>query len=251
MHQNTTECTDRLALPAADAAKLLGISRAHLLKLHSAGQLPGPVRLARSARGSRDNLLAWFAAGAPPRWCGWDKGQGARASDVVAVEDWVVAGQAGLPGVSHGGGRDKISTAKIVGCAVARGLCDAGAAMPENACMTMPRTAMEPSDIGRARLDGASAGHAPLRGQYSGNIYPLAGAQTSMPTQLGLTAAEAAEMFGVSRAHWLKQASSGRVPAPFRIGRSVRWNADELRAWAAAGAPPRARWEHLRRGGER
>lgn len=69
--------------------------------------------------------------------------------------------------------------------------------------------------------------------------------------RIGLTAAEAAAFIGVSRAHWLKQVSSGQVPSPFRIGRSVRWHADELRAWAAAGAPPRARWEHLRRGGER
>lgn len=78
MHQNTTEGTDRLALPAADAARLLGISRAHLLKLHSTGQLPAPVRLGRSVRWNRAELVAWLAAGAPPRvrWVQLWKGAG-------------------------------------------------------------------------------------------------------------------------------------------------------------------------------
>lgn len=40
--------------------------------------------------------------------------------------------------------------------------------------------------------------------------------------------------------------SSGRLPAPRRIGRMTRWDAAELRAWVAAGCPRREEWVALR-----
>jgi predicted DNA-binding transcriptional regulator AlpA len=56
-------------------------------------------------------------------------------------------------------------------------------------------------------------------------------------------ATEAARLCGVSRAHWWKLDSSGRCPAPIRLGRRCLWRVDELRAWMAAGCPPRDRWK--------
>lgn len=56
------------ALPAADAARLLGVSRATFFKLHSAGRVPLPVYLTpRCPRWRRSELLAWLGAGCPDR----------------------------------------------------------------------------------------------------------------------------------------------------------------------------------------
>ena len=58
---------DRLALTADEVAALLGVSRAHLWKLHSSGRLPRPIRLGRVVRWDRRAIEAWVEAGAPPR----------------------------------------------------------------------------------------------------------------------------------------------------------------------------------------
>jgi excisionase family DNA binding protein len=57
----------KLVLSASETAGLLGISRAHLWRLHSSGRLPRPIRLGRAVRWDRKTLEAWVAAGAPPR----------------------------------------------------------------------------------------------------------------------------------------------------------------------------------------
>jgi excisionase family DNA binding protein len=62
---------------------------------------------------------------------------------------------------------------------------------------------------------------------------------------LAVSASAAAALLGISRAHWLRLCSAGRVPEPVRLGRCVRWNVDELKRWIEAGAPPRCRWEAL------
>lgn len=59
--------TPRLAVSAEEVAKLLGISRAHVWRLHSSGRIPRPVRLGRAVRWNRKNLEAWLEAGGPPR----------------------------------------------------------------------------------------------------------------------------------------------------------------------------------------
>jgi excisionase family DNA binding protein len=56
-----------LALESGEAAALLGISRSHFWKLHSAGQVPAPVRFGRATRWSRRELELWLQAGAPSR----------------------------------------------------------------------------------------------------------------------------------------------------------------------------------------
>jgi prophage regulatory protein len=40
--------------------------------------------------------------------------------------------------------------------------------------------------------------------------------------------------------------SSGRIPAPVRIGGAVRWSAEEISAWLAASAPDRRTWEQMK-----
>jgi excisionase family DNA binding protein len=40
--------------------------------------------------------------------------------------------------------------------------------------------------------------------------------------------------------------AAGRLPKPVRIGNSVRWSLEEIRAWLAAGAPDRETWEARR-----
>jgi excisionase family DNA binding protein len=62
-----------------------------------------------------------------------------------------------------------------------------------------------------------------------------------------LPAAEAAKLLSISERHFYKLHSSGRVPRPIRFGRAVRWRADELREWVAAGAPSRAQWQSMRK----
>lgn len=37
--------------------------------------------------------------------------------------------------------------------------------------------------------------------------------------------------------------AAGKLPTPLRIGGRVVWIVDEIRAWLAAGAPNRDRWE--------
>ncbi len=66
------------ALPAAEAAALLGISRSMFFKMHSAGKVPSPVYLSpRCPRWRRSELLDWLTAGAPDRFT-WTKLRGVK-----------------------------------------------------------------------------------------------------------------------------------------------------------------------------
>jgi excisionase family DNA binding protein len=80
-HTETTE-SSAAALRAPEVAELLGISDRHMWKLHAAAQLPAPVRLGRSVRWRRAELLDWLAAGAPSRevWDAMTGGDNARKS---------------------------------------------------------------------------------------------------------------------------------------------------------------------------
>ncbi len=57
----------RLVVKAAEAAALLGVSRAQFYRKHKAGLVPLPVRLGGSVRWRLDELQAWVAAGMPCR----------------------------------------------------------------------------------------------------------------------------------------------------------------------------------------
>lgn len=65
----------------------------------------------------------------------------------------------------------------------------------------------------------------------------------SKPSQLLLTARQAAAMCAKSLRTWRSWDSAGWIPQPVRIGRSTLWRADELRDWVAAGCPRRTEWE--------
>ena len=56
-----------LAVTGAEAAALLGISRAHFYKLRAADKLPPPVRIGGSVRWLRADLTAWLEMGCPSR----------------------------------------------------------------------------------------------------------------------------------------------------------------------------------------
>lgn len=64
-----------------------------------------------------------------------------------------------------------------------------------------------------------------------------------------LTVKEVAAALKVSPRQVWKLKTMGRLPWPVRLGRSVRWRADEIEAWIEAGCPTRERWEAMRRGG--
>jgi predicted DNA-binding transcriptional regulator AlpA len=52
-----------------------------------------------------------------------------------------------------------------------------------------------------------------------------------------LSAAESAEMAGVAKRSWWRYVSSGKAPAPVRLGGVVRWRKSELAEWISAGCP--------------
>jgi predicted DNA-binding transcriptional regulator AlpA len=55
------------AISAKDAAALLGIGESTFWRMHAAGKVPRPVKLAGSVRWRRRELLGWLQAGAPSR----------------------------------------------------------------------------------------------------------------------------------------------------------------------------------------
>ncbi len=65
-------------------------------------------------------------------------------------------------------------------------------------------------------------------------------------TGLAVDAAELAKLLQVSLRHVNALNSSGRLPKPIRLGRSVRWPREELVRWIAAGAPSRDAWEVMK-----
>ncbi len=52
-----------------------------------------------------------------------------------------------------------------------------------------------------------------------------------------------AEALKVSERQVWKLRSSGRLPEPVRLGRSVRWRRNEIEAWIRAGCPAIDKWQ--------
>lgn len=48
---------------------------------------------------------------------------------------------------------------------------------------------------------------------------------------------QAATLLSVSKRHLHRLRDSGAIPAPIRLGRSVRWDRQQLEAWIAKGCP--------------
>lgn len=68
-----------------------------------------------------------------------------------------------------------------------------------------------------------------------------------------LDAREAASLCGLGLSTWWRYSSAGKIPAPVRIGGSVRWRREELYRWMDAGCPAREKWDAMagRRPGKR
>ena len=71
-HMDTTKQLEskkleRLALSVNEVAELLGVSIRHVWALHASAQIPRPLKLGRSCRWVRTDLLAWMEGGAPSR----------------------------------------------------------------------------------------------------------------------------------------------------------------------------------------
>jgi len=62
-----------------------------------------------------------------------------------------------------------------------------------------------------------------------------------------LSARQAAALCGRSVRTWRSWHTSGRVPQPVQIGRSLYWRRSELVAWIQAGCPPRDVWQAMQR----
>ena len=58
-----------------------------------------------------------------------------------------------------------------------------------------------------------------------------------------LSGRDVAECLGVSLRHIRRMESAQMLgPKPFRLGRCVRYDANEIREWVRAGCPDRATW---------
>jgi len=62
-------------------------------------------------------------------------------------------------------------------------------------------------------------------------------------SRLLIPAKEAAAMVGKSLRTWRTWDAAGLIPQAIQISRSRLWRIAELKAWIAAGCPPRRAWE--------
>lgn len=57
---------------------------------------------------------------------------------------------------------------------------------------------------------------------------------------------QAAAMLAISESTIDRMRAEGGFPEPIMFGRAMRWQAEKLRAWAAAGCPSLANWKLIR-----
>ena len=62
--------------------------------------------------------------------------------------------------------------------------------------------------------------------------------------RLVLTASQAAELFSKTERTWRLWNEMGYIPQPVRVGRSLYWRYNELRAWVEEGCPERRSWRY-------
>lgn len=67
---------------------------------------------------------------------------------------------------------------------------------------------------------------------------------------LALDVRGVAALLNCSPRHVWGMNAAGKMPAPLRLGRSVRWRREEIGQWLAAGAPDRETWEGMKGGGD-
>lgn len=64
-------------------------------------------------------------------------------------------------------------------------------------------------------------------------------------TERLLTAKTLGQMLSLSKRQIFRLNSCGKIPAPIRIGGSVRWAESTIAKWVAAGAPDRRTFEAM------
>lgn len=69
---------------------------------------------------------------------------------------------------------------------------------------------------------------------------------TQNVAQMLLTYRQTAEFLGISVNHLIRLNNAGRIPAPIRMGKSIRFSQQELQDWIAAGGPSRNQWQRMR-----
>ena len=65
-------------------------------------------------------------------------------------------------------------------------------------------------------------------------------------TEKLLRAVDVGRILNLSKRQIFRLNSSGKIPAPLRIGGAVRWAESTIAEWLAAGAPDRRTWEALK-----
>ncbi|MCQ3950235.1 MAG: hypothetical protein DPW14_10505 [Planctomycetes bacterium] len=70
---------------------------------------------------------------------------------------------------------------------------------------------------------------------------------STLPAPRLLRDREVARVLGISRSLVHKRNRMGQLPMPVRIGRVLRWDANELQHWLDAGLPERGRWEAMKK----
>ncbi len=71
-------------------------------------------------------------------------------------------------------------------------------------------------------------------------------ATTKQPTALLLDVNALAVLLSRSVPSLRRYDAAGRLPAPVRIGKAVRWRRSEIEQWIAAGCPDRRTWQIMR-----
>lgn len=70
---------------------------------------------------------------------------------------------------------------------------------------------------------------------------------TTNPSCQLLSAKELAKMLSLSKRQIHRLNSCHRLPAPIRIGGSIRWDLErDIKPWLATGAPDRKSWEAMK-----
>ena len=64
-----------------------------------------------------------------------------------------------------------------------------------------------------------------------------------------LTAKTLGQILSLSKRQIFRLNKCGKIPAPIRIGGSLRWSQKEISAWLEVGAPDRKTFENMMRAG--
>lgn len=78
----------------------------------------------------------------------------------------------------------------------------------------------------------------PKRRQSTIVVRPATAAPSSPALPMAMTAQQAADMLGISKAQLWKLRGQGKIPAPVYMGTACpRWRREDLEQWIAAGCP--------------